>query len=387
MFFLTEQDPNYRIKGSRDPLGFQPIWQSLGRTVIKYLSTVSGNIKDFQILAYAWYFYGDRDPKGFLPFFYKFEQVYGFARGEYIKNDAFNGIDFVRKNLNKDMFSFSNRGQDTLLSNQKSYGIFGKYNRPFTEMKLKEQTDFREIMEVSLREKVDFDVLKLRVDILIKEEIVEFSKSELKIFADSVAVLTPLEKLFYTKHILQTDGTHVQNELFDLFKEHFDLTKFESFNLFAFIHALRQKNISKELSDKIDEIEKSEKVLTPYVYLFKTLQSAPTWKINDIESASIFSSFPKSFNHPFKTDVINTLNESLAKSPSEQALDAVNRNNTVSFNRNNAAWIKVEGENLVTCYADGSRFINKFDNDVEFEHNYFIPTYISMYKQIMGSNE
>ena len=387
MFFLTEQDPNYRIKGSRDPLGFQPIWQSLGRTVIKYLSTVSGNIKDFQILAYAWYFYGDRDPKGFLPFFYKFEQVYGFARGEYIKNDAFNGIDFVRKNLNKDLFSFSNRGQDTLLSNQKSYGIFGKYNRPFTEMKLKEQTDFREIMEVSLREKVDFDVLKLRVDILIKEEIVEFSKSELKIFADSVATLTPLEKLFYTKHILQTDCTHVQNELFDLFKEHFDLTKFESFNLFAFIHALRQKNISKELSDKIDEIEKSEKVLTPYVYLFKTLQSAPIWKINDIESASIFSSFPKSFNHPFKTDVINTLNESLAKSPSEQALDAVNRNNTVSVNRNNAAWIKVEGENLVTCYADGSRFINKFDNDVEFEHNYFMPIYISMYKQIIGSNE
>ena len=87
------------------------------------------------------------------------------------------------------MFSFSNRGQDTLLSNQKSYGIFGKYNRPFTEMKLKEQTDFREIMEVSLREKVDFDILKLRVDILIKEEIVEFSKSELKILSEKTFLI------------------------------------------------------------------------------------------------------------------------------------------------------------------------------------------------------
>ena len=36
MFFLTQQDPNFRIKGSRDPLGFQTIWQSLGRNVIKY---------------------------------------------------------------------------------------------------------------------------------------------------------------------------------------------------------------------------------------------------------------------------------------------------------------------------------------------------------------
>jgi hypothetical protein len=230
MFFLTEQDPNYRIKGSRDPLGFQPLWQSLGRTVVKYLSTVSGNIKDFQILSYAWYFYGDRDPKGFLSFFYKLEQAYGFARGEYIKNDTFNGIDFVRKNLNKDSFTFSNRGQDTLLSNQKSYGIFGKYNRPFTEMRIKEQSDFREIMEASLREKVDFYAFKLKVDILIREEIISFSKAELKIFADTIANLTLSEKNFYEKHILLSDSSHVQNELFELFTQHNDLISHENFN-------------------------------------------------------------------------------------------------------------------------------------------------------------
>ena len=282
MFFITEQDPNYRIKGSRDPLGFQPLWQSLGRTVVKYLSTVSGNIKDFKILSYAWYFYGDRDPKGFLSFFYKLEQAYGFARGEYIKNDTFNGIDFVRKNLNKDSFTFSNRGQDTLLSNQKSYGIFGKYNRPFTEMRIKEQSDFREIMEASLREKVDFYAFKLKVDILIREEIISFSKAELKIFADTIANLTLSEKNFYEKHILLSDSSHVQNELFELFTQHNDLISHENFNLFGFISALKQKTISTELDNKIDEIEKSEKVLTPFVYLFKTLQSSPTWKIYDI---------------------------------------------------------------------------------------------------------
>ena len=386
MFFLTEQDPNYRIKGSRDPLGFQPIWQSLGRTVVKYLSTVSGNLKDFQILAYAWYFYGDKDSKGFLPFFYKFEQAYGFARGEYCKSEAFNGIDFVRKNLDKEIFSFSNRVQDSLLSNQKSYGIFGKYNRPFTEMRIKEQTDFREIMEASLREKVDFDEFKTKVDILMTIEIAEFSKSELKIFADSVATLTSLEKLFYTKHILQSDGAHVQNELFTLFALHSDLTTSENFNLYAFIDALRQKTISIELSNKIEEIEKSEKVLTPFVYLFKMLQSSPIWKINNLESESIFNSFPKAYNHNFKMDVINNLNESLSKEPSYQAIEAVKRNKTVSENRGNSVWIKQDGNDLITYYADGSRHIDKFNNDVEFEHNYFLPTYISMYKQIMGTN-
>jgi hypothetical protein len=386
MFFLTEQDPNYRIKGSRDPLGFQPLWQSLGRTVVKYLSTVSGNIKDFQILSYAWYFYGDRDPKGFLSFFYKLEQAYGFARGEYIKNDTFNGIDFVRKNLNKDSFTFSNRGQDTLLSNQKSYGIFGKYNRPFTEMRIKEQSDFREIMEASLREKVDFYAFKLKVDILIREEIISFSKAELKIFADTIANLTLSEKNFYEKHILLSDSSHVQNELFELFTQHNDLISHENFNLFGFISALKQKTISTELDNKIDEIEKSEKVLTPFVYLFKTLQSSPTWKIYDIEKESIFGSFPPVFDYPFSIDVIDNLNKSLAKKPADLALDAVTRNKTVSENRGNAAWIKVEGDNVITCYADGRRHIDKFNNDAEFEHNYFLPTYISMYKQIMASN-
>jgi hypothetical protein len=387
MFFLTEQDPNYRIKGSRDPLGFQPIWQSLGRTVVKYLSTVSGNLKDFQILSYAWYFYGDRDPKGFLPFFYKLEQAYGFARGQYIKKDAFNGIDFVRKNLNKEIFTFSNRAQDTLLSNQKSYGIFGKYNRPFTEMKIKEQSNFQAIIESSLREKVNYDELKLKVDILLKEEIVTFSMSELKIFADSISAITSSEKEFYKKHILMADGSHVQNELFDLFSEHKDLISHDNFNLYGFIGALRQKDISTELVKKVDEIEKSEKVLTPFVYLFKTIQSSPTWKIDLIQKEPIFDFFPSAFNYPFSIEVINNLNESLTKKPVDMALEAVNRNRTVSENRGNAAWLKIEGDTIITCYADGSQHYNKFNNDVEFEHNYFIPTYISMYKQIMENHE
>ena len=80
------------------------------------------------------------------------------------------------------------------------------------------------------------------------------------------------------------------------------------------------------------------------------------------------------------------MNKSLAKKPADLALDAVTRNKTVSENRGNAAWIKVEGDNVITCYADGRRHIDKFNNDAEFEHNYFLPTYISMYKQIMGSN-
>jgi len=53
MYFITEKDQNYTIKGSKDPLGFQVIWQSAGRKLIPNLSTVSNNLIDFQILCLA----------------------------------------------------------------------------------------------------------------------------------------------------------------------------------------------------------------------------------------------------------------------------------------------------------------------------------------------
>jgi len=384
LFFLTQQDPNFRIKGSRDPLGFQTIWQSLGRNVIKHLSTVSSNIKDFQVLSYAWYFYGDRDPKYFLSFFYKFEQACGFARGKYISGDAFNGIDFVRKNLTQESLSFSSRNQDTLLSNQKSYGIFGKYNRPFSEMMIKEHESFNDVMGKSLIEKVDFDDLQFKVNRLLSEDISVMSLEDIEVFAVMLQTLTQEEKDFYKKIILQLDGNHVQTELFELINDHQDLIEFTSFNLFSFIDAVLAKGVSLKLEKYLFEIQQSEHVLLPYLYLFKTIQSSSEWKEDRLVTEQIFSSFPKSLNHEFTNQVIRNLSTELTKSPFEIAVAAVNRNKEVSDRRGNAAWIKIENDKLIVCYSDGARNISSFDKDVDFEHNYFLPTFISMYRQIMN---
>ena len=105
MFFITEPDINFRIKGSRDPLGFQPIWQKLGRKVIKDLSTVSINIRDFQIMSFAWYFWGDRPDKNFMAFFYKFEQACAYTRELYLEKSGYNGKEYVSKRKNATSFS------------------------------------------------------------------------------------------------------------------------------------------------------------------------------------------------------------------------------------------------------------------------------------------
>ena len=191
MFFITEPDINFRIKGSRDPLGFHPIWQKLGRKVIKDLSTVSINIRDFQLMSFAWYFWGDRPDKNFMAFFYKFEQACAYTRELYFEKSGYNGKEFVSKRRNDLNFRLSSNNADTILSNQKAYGVFGKYNRPFTEMRIKYQDDFISVMESAIDTKTDSKKLLALVDKLITEDVVIITKEELQPIADLLAELLP----------------------------------------------------------------------------------------------------------------------------------------------------------------------------------------------------
>ena len=108
-------------------------------------------------------------------------------------------------------------------------------------------------------------------------------------YANIKTYITDKEREFYKKLLLQVDGSHVQNELFDLFQNNSELYESDSFNLYSFIDALMQKDISEELERELVEIKKSEQVLTPYVYLFKNLQSKPFWEYSQIDIEPIFN--------------------------------------------------------------------------------------------------
>jgi hypothetical protein len=72
MYYLTNPNPNYSIKGSRDPLGLQVLWQPAARRLIPYLSTVSGNVLEFQILCIAFTLknYLNFSDKDFEPYYW-----------------------------------------------------------------------------------------------------------------------------------------------------------------------------------------------------------------------------------------------------------------------------------------------------------------------------
>jgi hypothetical protein len=131
--FLTDIDPQAAIKGSRDPLGIQPIWTRLGRRVVGNLTTVTSSVRDFTTTILGYYFAervaheenGDSD----LAVFLRWEQLAAYARGG-INNDwEFRGTERAKKNFNEGgKLRLSTDSAALILSDQKTYGLWGLYS-------------------------------------------------------------------------------------------------------------------------------------------------------------------------------------------------------------------------------------------------------------------
>lgn len=133
--FLTDLDPQAAVKGSRDPLGIQTIWARLGRHVVGNLTTVSTSVRDFTTLILGYYFAervasefgGDGD----LPVFLRWEQLAAYARGEINGDWSFRGVERVKKNLQDGAHvRLGTNAMAQILSNQKTYGLWGLYTVP-----------------------------------------------------------------------------------------------------------------------------------------------------------------------------------------------------------------------------------------------------------------
>lgn len=133
--FLTDLDPQAAIKGSRDPLGIQPIWTRLGRRVVGNLTTVSTSVRDFTTTVLGYYFAervaNEEDGDSDLAVFLRWEQLAAYARGAINKDWEFRGTERAKKNFNEN--GKIRLGTDTaalILSDQKTYGLWGLYSVP-----------------------------------------------------------------------------------------------------------------------------------------------------------------------------------------------------------------------------------------------------------------
>lgn len=113
---LTDIDSRAAIRGSRDPLGFVPVWGSFGRRVVGNLTTVTGSVRGFTTTLLSYHFaraVQEREGgkgEATLGLFLKFEQLaayWYYARGD---KERFRGLSGSRKSLGVGTSLRSRRG-------------------------------------------------------------------------------------------------------------------------------------------------------------------------------------------------------------------------------------------------------------------------------------
>jgi hypothetical protein len=136
MPFLTLEDPNAKIKGSRDPLGAQPIWSRFARHVVTNVTGAANSVRGFTILLLGRYYAARLIESGAVPkeealdVVLRMEQLGAYARhvGHGVDGDI-RGIERVKSLLQehrgRPYIETGQRGR--ILSDQRVYGLWGLY--------------------------------------------------------------------------------------------------------------------------------------------------------------------------------------------------------------------------------------------------------------------
>jgi hypothetical protein len=151
--FLTALDARRRIKGSRDPLGFQPLWARLGRHLVANITTVSADVRGYTTLLFA-VRVADRlrrehglDADQLMPILIRAEQVAAYSRIVHADDDDETGIrGFLGAKRNLDRggpLPLGESGEARILADQRVTGVWGQIGSPARESGLLDRRDIR----------------------------------------------------------------------------------------------------------------------------------------------------------------------------------------------------------------------------------------------------
>lgn len=380
MYFITEQDPNYSIKGSRDPLGFQVVWQAAGRKLIPYLSTVSGSIKDFQILCLAYALKKELkiDDKQFESFFLRFEQMMAYTRYRIYPKEGFNGVDKVRKIMSGNPASvrISSAIADQLLSNQKAYGIWGKYNSPFSEMRLTEMPDFSNVYIPKVLNNEAF----LRQAILLSKkrdaQAANIETEKLEEWSELLQKPSGIEKkLFIEKLLDDTCGKELLHQIDNN-------PDFRDLSFYELIQALTDTSNNSNFKSILAYIVNTEKVICPLNRIFRYLQTKSYWKNVEIENDPYIKRWRSTVESKGFDETTRGLASLLTLSNHELVVGLVKRNEEVAARRNSAAWMQLTEKGLEVNHFEGAFFVEEYNPEADNDFNYFFSTFNSLHKQL-----
>jgi len=430
MPFLTQIDPRAKIKGSRDPLGFQPIWTRFGRQVVHNLTTVTTSLRGFSILLLGLYFAGRAvDEKGAdageLPaLFLKFEQLSAYSRvawsqqagDERYSEDEIRGIRRVRRNLHAGTgpvrISADQAGQ--ILSNQKTYGLWGLYsvaarNSGWLEQGASQLTPVaRKFVEAEYLPRLDRNGESV-FPFLSKEQYFEPRGKDSQL-GGSLArllgpILTPTEREFYARHLLACGEDDGQQWLL---WQHISRTNWlHPFSMAELREIIKccQSERDDLLAQRLEHIRQVESVIGPAGQLFGFLLSRDGQTsadiVREVKSAwglrldhldpPAFSQSLSTVNEGLTAETctrLSALAEALSSGDYRAAMDlALLQNQAVMQERGGDAWIKLKAGRLDVRFRDDAGELPSRDELPDLWTNtYFINSLKLMGYQIEGGD-
>lgn len=388
-YFLTAVDPDYLPKGSRDPLGYQVVWQHQGKKIIPYLSTVSSLVKDFQLLCAARYLYGNNQEAGWSKFFMRFEQLMGYVRAARFPDKGFNGVDRVKKRMQENnRYAISNNPNDEILSNQRSYGVWGKYIRPFTDIGFGQDPNLEPIYESKLIPLLAHQEVSRVIDKLLKGDRFFLDQSTLPLLFPIFDMTKP-ELEFFKSKLIRVEAVQAHQNRLHAYIESNSLPK--EFDLYPFLQNFSNFLDSDELELRLllEEHAQTERVLSPTSTVFRYLQTKPLWTKQEIEADDYITHCNQPTSYQFnsadeQSNLLNNLSSLLGGSNWALVQALVKRNQEVTDWRGGAAWLQINKDLLEVRHADGAMKKDAYDPEKHHENPYFLPTYISLYNQLKG---
>jgi hypothetical protein len=431
--FLTQIDPREKVKGSRDPLGFQPLWAGLGRYVVQNLTTVTTSLREFTTLLLGYYFTeeiienGSHDLAEFSNFFLKFEQLAAYSR--YACNPKaeegeleIRGIQRVKERLqhNDGVVRISADPDYQILSDQKTYGLWGLYtvasrNSGFLEQtELRLTRDAREFIEKEYLPRMDRDGDAI-LPFLEKDRDFEPLGKDKKLAKQLAVILSSevsdLERSVYDRHLLSANGSaELQRITWETIREINQKKRFAPENLFS-MPELReliktcQSRGKTELADRLINIRSAETVFAPAAILFNFLQDRDQQDIPTIakEVGSVWKKRlvtvdPAAFSTALATVVILSedikrrliiLAEAMSSADYSKSIQLLLEQNTdVMRERGGSPWILLKEENILDVHyrENTTGLVNPSEIPDLWMNSYFLNSLKRIGYQIYGGS-
>lgn len=412
MPFFTELDPNARVKGSRDPLGFEIIWTNFGRRLIKNLTTVTDNLEDFAIGLVGHVFAHDaataHNAKGdqieLSDYFLRFEQLAAYSRYRIQAEKAsIRGKLRVRQYYSHLPVLIDHTDEAQIMSNQKTYGIWGLYTSALRATGMIEENTHRvsefgrEAYEQSFKD--GLSLYEKRISEFVRkggwfDPTTADDRQLAEVLNDMCNAQNNFEAVKENFFKVITLGGQKSDPQYTLYKiiEDNKISIDQPVQNFA-VELLNELRDNNDLYVKLDNIIKVEKILSICSILFAFLLTQNTRNLTEI----ISTLEDKSYDFTYLKNLLNNeMIKRIDNITSERAgtrLRAIcnnlinlkyekvirgllDLNREVMKRRGGDAWVYIESERLIVKYRENETAVLPENySEIKWVHGFFLDTF------------